>query len=307
MNFVVGLVVLVAFGILIYSINFLKNTKPGEKTHRYHVLFAKVSTLQVGDPVKLNGVTMGRVKVIELYQNRVKVSFDLKQSFINQEHQEVPIQIPVNSDIRVQNIGLMGERQIEIHLGDASQFHAPGSVIQNGTFDAGIAEAMGVAGQVFEEAEDLVGTMRNLVDSTVGDSEFVTTFQQVYRNTRVLSDKVMGMVDTIKPKVVASSHLLHLTAKNVHQLVETQKEPLEKMIGSGQIIASRLEKLTADADTISGEMKSLIADMKSNKGTVGALLYDSAFYQDLQSTVNNTDSLVQLIRKQGLDVNVDLF
>lgn len=307
MNFLVGIVVLIAAAVLVFGVNFLKNTSPTEKTHRFHVLFEKVATLQLGDPVKLNGVTMGRVKVIELNGHLVRVSIDLRQSFKNQDGEQVPIRIPVNSTIRVQNIGLMGERQIEIHLGDSKEYYQPGQTILSGQFDAGIAEVMGIAGKVFEDAEDLVSEMRQIMDSTVGDSQFVRSFRKVVGNTEKLSDQVDGLVDTLQPKLLSSAKLLSETAAEVHQLVSEQKKPISEIVQNGQEISARVNGLTLEIDSIAKEMKSMLTQINSSKGTLGGMIRDTVFYRDLRATMQNADSLFGLIRKQGLDVNVDLF
>lgn len=306
-NFLVGSVVLIAAGILIFGINFLKNTSPTEKMHRYHVLFDKVSTLQLGDPVKLNGVTLGRVKNIELYHNKVRVSFDIKQTFKNQMGQHVPIQIPVNSTIRVQNIGLMGERQIEIHLGDAQKYYKPGETLAPGLFDAGIAEAMGIAGKVFEDAEKLVLDMRQVVDSTVGDSQFIGSFRNLVGTTEKITAQVDSMVDTLKPLVLSSARVLEKTASDIHQLVNEQKEPVNQMVQNGKAVSEQIHKLSFEAESTLKEVKTLLFKINSRQGSLGNLINDSLFYKNLQSTLYNADSLFQIIKKKGLDVNIDIF
>ena len=129
-NFVVGLVILVAILIMMFGVHFLKNTVPGEKKDIYFAVFDKVSTLQKGDPIKLNGVKMGTVKNIELYNNKVRVRFDLKRNFKDHAGVVSAVLVPKNSILTVQNIGLMGERQIEINLGDSKEVYGPGDIIQ---------------------------------------------------------------------------------------------------------------------------------------------------------------------------------
>jgi phospholipid/cholesterol/gamma-HCH transport system substrate-binding protein len=306
-NILVGLVILVALIILIFGINFLKNTVPGEKRDRYSVVFNRVSTLQKGDPIKLNGVTMGRVKVIELWNNKVRVDFDLNKSFKDFKGEEQPIRIPVDSKIRVQNIGLMGERQIEIHLGSSEKYYQPGDIIQDGLFDAGIAEAMGTAGRVFDEAEKLVTTIRDVLDSTIGQKEFIVMFRSVVDETRSLTQKLNNLMDITDPKIRASVANLETASRELEELMNSQKGSIETMIANGVSASEKLGELMGKVESITEEVADLIRAINSNEGTLGAMIHDSVFYRDLRSTLENADSLITIIKKQGLDVNVDIF
>ena len=130
--FSVGLVVLLAIVILVFGMFFLNEKDPRETFHTYYLRFTQVSTLVLDDPVKVNGVKMGKVEDISLAGHRVVVRIRLRTD----------VKIPKDSEIRVQNIGIMGERQIGMILGDAETYWAPNDTI-NGQFDAGIAVALG--------------------------------------------------------------------------------------------------------------------------------------------------------------------
>ena len=132
--FVVGLVVLLAIVILVFGMLFLNDKDPRTKYNTFYLRFPQVSTLALDDPVKVNGVKLGKVETIELSGHRVTVKIQLRTD----------VKIPKDSEIRVQNIGIMGERQIGMILGDKEEYFNPNDTIQ-GQFDAGIAEALGLA------------------------------------------------------------------------------------------------------------------------------------------------------------------
>jgi phospholipid/cholesterol/gamma-HCH transport system substrate-binding protein len=306
-NFIVGLVVLVALSILLFGIHFLKNTIPGEKKDQYSAVFNKVSTLALGDPVKLNGVTMGRVKAIELWKNKVRVDFELKRSFKDQNGIEQSIRIPKDSKIRVQNIGLMGERQIEIHLGSSKEVYQPGDIIEHGLFDAGIAEAMGTAGSVLQEAENLVASVRDIIDSTIGQDEFVPLFRNIIHETRSLTLKINNLLNNVDPKIKNSVANLERTSAELEKFLNEQKGSVNAIVQNGVSISERVGALVEKVEAITEEVTSLIQKVNSKEGTLGAMINDPLLYQDLRITIQNADSLLSIIKKQGLDVNVDIF
>jgi phospholipid/cholesterol/gamma-HCH transport system substrate-binding protein len=295
-NIVVGLFVLLSLAILLFGVYFLKEAKPGQKTDTYRILFDQVSTLQGGDPVKVNGVAAGKVDDIDLDGTRVRVTVKLRRG----------IRIPKDSDVRIQNIGLMGERQIGILLGKAGEAYAPGALLE-GSLDAGIAEAMGIAGEVFVEAETLVKSLRAVMDSTVGRPEFVSTFNNLVRQTEDVSVRLGGFLEEIDPKVKSSLSNLEDASSQVKIILKDQEEPVRDIIANGQEVSARLKDVVEKADRVAEEMNRLLARANSENSTLGAMLGDSTFYVELRSTLNSADSLFRRIEKKGLDVNLNLF
>ena len=295
-NIVVGLFVILSLLILLFGVYFLKEASPGQKTDTYSVMFPQVSTLQDGDPVKVNGVKMGKVTQIELKGNRVRVTLKLNRG----------LQLPKDSDVRIQNIGLMGERQIGIVLGASAEIWPPESELE-GRIDAGIAEAMGIAGEVFVESETLVRSLRAIMDSTVGKPEFVATFNNVVSQTEELSTRLNTFIGEIDPKVKHSLANLESASSRVHILLKDQEMPVKTIIQNGQEVSTKLKDVVDKADKVADEMNRLLAKVNSSNSTLGAMLNDSTFYQELRGTLNSADSLFKRIEKKGLDVNVNLF
>lgn len=295
-NIVVGLFVILSLLILLFGVYFLKETVPGRKSDSYHVLFPQVSTLQDGDPVKVNGVKMGKVQGIELQGSKVRVNLKLDKG----------IQLPKDSEVRIQNIGLMGERQIGIQLGQSDQYWPPGAELE-GKLDAGIAEAMGVAGEVFVESETLVRSLRNIMDSTVGKPEFVASFNNVVGQTEELSTRLNAFIQEIDPQVKHSLANLQDASSRVHILLKDQEVPVRNIIQNGQEVSDKLREVVEKADRVADEMNRLLAKVNSSNSTLGAMLNDSTFYLELRGTMNSADSLFRRIEKKGLDVNVNLF
>ena len=295
-NIVVGLFVILSLLILLFGVYFLKETMPGRKSDNYQVLFSQVSTLQDGDPVKVNGVKMGKVQGIELAGNRVRVSLKLDRG----------LKLPKDSDVRIQNIGLMGERQIGITLG-ASQEYWPTGAELAGKIDAGIAETMGIAGQVFVESETLVLSLKAIMDSTVGKPEFVATFNNVVTQTEELSTRLNTFIREIDPKVKHSLNNLEDASSRIHILLKDQEMPVKTIIQNGTEVSGKLREVVEKADRMADEMNRLLAKVNSSNSTLGAMLNDSTFFLVLSGTVYSADSLFRHIEKKGLDVNVNLF
>jgi phospholipid/cholesterol/gamma-HCH transport system substrate-binding protein len=294
--FSVGLVVLLAVVILVFGMFFLNEKDPRETFHTYYLRFTQVSTLVLDDPVKVNGVKMGKVEDISLAGHRVVVRIRLRTD----------VKIPKDSEIRVQNIGIMGERQIGMILGDAESYWAPGDTI-NGQFDAGIAEALGLAGEVCDSTKVLLESVKEALNGTIANPDFQERFRTLLTKAEGLEDRLMTMVNTTDPQLKKSLNSLNEVMGKVDALVEGVKPPLDGLFANADKVIGNADGLVGELEGVTKHLDELIAKVQSKDNTVGILLSDRKLHDDLVKTVHSADSLFRVILHDGLDVNVDIF
>ena len=294
--FSVGLVVLLAIVILVFGMFFLNEKDPRETFHTYYLRFTQVSTLVLDDPVKVNGVKMGKVEDISLAGHRVVVRIRLRTD----------VKIPKDSEIRVQNIGIMGERQIGMILGDAGSYWAPGDTI-NGQFDAGIAEALGLAGEVCDSTKVLLESVKAALNGTIASPDFQDRFKTLLVKAEGLEDRLMTMVNTTDPQLKKSLASLNEVMGKVDALVDGVKPPLDGLFANADKVIGNADGLVGELEGVTKHLDELIAKVQSKDNTVGVLLSDRKLHDDLVKTVHSADSLFRVILHDGLDVNVDFF
>ncbi len=295
-NVLVGAFAAASLLLLLFGVYFLKETVPGRKTDVYYALFDQVSTLQEGDPVKVNGVPMGKVTGVELEGTAVKVTFKVRQG----------LHLPKDSEIRIQNIGLMGERQLGIHLGQSSEDLPVGGTLP-GSLDAGIAEAMGTAGDVFVEADSLVKTLRGVVDSTVGHPEFASRVNNLLATTEDLTQRLSSLEKDVDPQIREGAGTLRGLSREMDAFVRSQEPKVRDIVDNGDQASRQAKELAQRGDSIAQGLEEVLAKMNSKNGTIGALLSDTSLHRDLRATLESTDSLLKAVNRKGLDVNVHLF
>lgn len=294
--FSVGLVVLLAVVILVFGIFFLNEKDPRETFNTFYLRFTQVSTLVLDDPVKVNGVKMGKVEDIGLAGHRVVVRVRLRTD----------VKIPKDSEIRVQNIGIMGERQIGVILGDEENYFVPNDTI-DGQFDAGIAEALGLAGEVCDSTKVLLEAVKQALNGTIASPDFQDRFKTLLVKAETLEDRLMGMVNTTDPQLKKSLAGLNEVTVKVNELVDGVKPPIDNMFAGADKVMSNANTLIADLEGVTKHLDNLIAKVQSKDNTVGTLLADKTLHDDLVKTVHSADSLFRVILHDGLDVNVDFF
>ena len=298
--FSVGLVVLLAIVILVFGMFFLNEKDPRETFNTFHLRFTQVSTLVLDDPVKVNGVKLGKVERIELAGHRVVVTIRLRTD----------VMIPKDSEIRVQNIGIMGERQIAARfvliLGDSEEYLEPGDTI-TGQFDAGIAEALGLAGEVCDSTKVLLESVKRALKGTIASEDFQDRFNTLLVKAETLEDRLMELVNSTDPELKKSLAGLNDVTIKVGNLVEGVKPPIDNLFANTDAVIGNANNLIAELEGVTKHLDELIAKVQSKENTVGALLSDRTLHDDLVKTVHSADSLFRVILHDGLDVNVDIF
>lgn len=296
-NLIVGTVVLVALFLLIFGMAFLNEYAPGKRMDEYVLKTSEVGLLSKDDPVKFNGVKVGKVRSIELSPDHsVKIVIEVQQD----------ARIPKGSRVQIQNVGLMGERMINVALTQSKEMLAPGSTLDAG-YDYGIAETMGVAGQLVEEARKMLTQLQGVLDSTVGRPDFVPRVNNVVRRADDVSAKLEKTVADLEPKLRSTVGDLQAAGAGARGMVDHASPVVDRVVDRADKATEDLPALVADLKATAADIRAITAKAKSGESSIGKLANDDAFYKELSSAVTRADSLLNRIQRKGLDVNVDLW
>lgn len=297
-NVIVGTVVLVALFVLIFGMAFLSEYHPGQSNEEYTFVAKQVGLLSEGDPVKFNGVKVGKVTEIML---------DRETKLVRIRAQVLAgVRIPQGSTVTIQNVGLMGERMINIVLSASKEDVKPGSVLE-AKYDYGIAETMAAAGVVIEDARLVIVDLRKVMDSTVGRPEFPQRFHGMVNRADTVVRRLDRIVADLEPRVKSAVSDLSAAGKSARSMAEKASPVVDRVADRADRATAEMEPMVQDLKAVSNDIRTLVAKAKNGESTLGKLANDDKFYRELSSAVVRTDSLVHRIQKKGLDINVDLW
>ena len=124
--FKVGMFVIAAVVILMMVVVSISDFSFFEKGKPVAVVFGFANGLKKAAPVRLAGVDAGLIKDLKIFvddkdnsQAKVKVDVWIKEGF----------NIPVDSKVTINQLGLLGEKYVEITPGKATEYYSVGSVI----------------------------------------------------------------------------------------------------------------------------------------------------------------------------------
>lgn len=278
----VGLLVIVALIILGYAVIWIKEYRFGQEHYTFEVLFPRVGNLDVGDPVSVLGVDKGEVKGIQLKGGDVLVTISM----------EADVVLKDDATFTVKNIGLMGERFVDVEPGHSDAAFDLG-LPAKGEYDTGIPEVMGLAGRAVEELRELVDILRrNVINEGTAKrfSEIVANLQRITAET----DDLLGET---KPKISGAVDDFSRASRDLRTLVEENKGKIQSTVDNFEKSSRGLSEATSSLEEISANLKSITTKLETEEGTLGKLLTDRSLYEDLKKTTASLDTLITDIKR----------
>jgi phospholipid/cholesterol/gamma-HCH transport system substrate-binding protein len=300
MDLMVGGAILLALFILITGVLWLKEVSVARKMARYTALFPNIGSLQVGDPVKVNGVKMGSIARIALDKTKVRVAMSLDRS----------VTLTDSAVVTVQNIGLMGERNIMIQLSDKGTTYLPdrtrdpAAPILVGYFDTGIAEAMGMIGTVLGDVRVVVRNVQTILDNTVGDTSFVIFFRAVVGRLDTVTMLAQSLVQTNEQPINQSVANIREATGDMRRLLSENRENINVLLANGTQLSTQAVRIASDVESLTVSLQQMVDEVERGEGTVGKLFKDESFYRDLQKTVAKVDTLATDVEERGLKLRI---
>lgn len=295
-EFKVGLVVLLAITMLAWGIVWVKGYRYGKEVTTYDVFFENVGALSVGDPVAVNGVTKGKVSGLALESGQVLVTVELDKA----------ISLRADATFTVKNIGLMGERYIEVYPGKSDQ---PFPTIEpaSGQFDTGIPEVMGMMGEMIGEVRSLVQTMSTSIEGAPDAFRRAdSTVIDLRETARMLSDLLVENRDKIENAVTD----METGARKLRTTIDRKAGQVDTTLDKMAEASERILTAAAKFDSLSGQLRNLATQVEQGEGTLGALVQDPSLYDDLKRAASEIDALVADIRanpKKYVHVGFSIF
>ncbi len=291
----VGLTVVLAAVILIAGLLWIKGYRFGHRFYTTQIIFSDIGTLDEGDPVLVTGVNRGKVKAVELYHGQVLVTINLSDDVV----------LKTDAEFAVKNIGLMGERFVEVRPGFADSL-LDLSTPATGYYDTGIPEVMGVLGRMVSETHDLVQAIR----ATLGSDGTLSGFAETIENTRQLTGELKETVAENRESIGQAARDVSAAARAMRDFVVANQRQIEQAVSRFDTASVALTRFTNRLDTLAGGMQTLLGRIANGEGTLGLLLADDDLYNELKTAAQDLDVLITDIRanpKKYVQVQFKLF
>jgi phospholipid/cholesterol/gamma-HCH transport system substrate-binding protein len=268
----VGILAIICGVILYFGFNFLKGINIFSSTNTFVGQYENVNGLTEQAPVYIKGFQVGLVETIE-YDFTSKPAFNVAVS-INKD-----IQLPIGTTMDLRADGLLGGMAIELCLPEnltIADCYADDDTLQTN-----------VVPGLFESLEQ--GVLAKL-DSVLGEANTLVASLNTELNE--------GSIHATLQNVESISADLKVSGADLRQLTNEQLPSIVAKVDTTMTGLAKVSTEVSNAD-IAGMVDSLnnvIARVSqainSEEGTLGMLLNDKTLYDNLNTTLQDLDSVV---------------
>jgi phospholipid/cholesterol/gamma-HCH transport system substrate-binding protein len=294
----VGVLAAVSIAMLILGFNLLKGKSLFSTSKTIYAVYTQVNGLQPSNAVQVNGLGVGNVAKLDIMdKNAGRILVQLR---INKK-----IDIPQNSVARITS-DLLGSKAVQIDFGNATTYLQDGDTIY-AAVDGSITDAL--KEQLNPLVKKLEGTLSS-VDSVLltVSSVFDPAAKANLRSAIAHLNSTMGnftqtsaslnkMLDPQHGNVQATfDNLEALTAnlKNNNDKINAILNNAEKTTAA--LANGQLDKTLLELQQMATRLNETIAKMNSTDGSIGLMLNDKKVYNNLQSSLNSLNKLLEDLR-----------
>jgi len=262
----VALSAIVAF-IILETIGSFEILRPGYYLHAY---FESARELTEGAPVKMAGVTIGRVEKIQFEGNKIKVTMKIRPG----------INIKTDSKASIRFTGLMGQNYVHIDFGSLEAPNLePNSVIptiEQPDFNT-----------IMSKLDNAVSGIENLTKSFTGEK----------------IDNLLGpLVDFFKQNQ-APLHASLVNISNITRQIAEGQGTVGLLVSDPSLyhsalnIVSNLGSIGEDIKLTLTEVRLAITNVTTGQGTIGKLFNDDTLYKEATESATTLKEILQKINQ----------
>ena len=305
----VGAIAVVAIAVLILGFNFLKGKKLLSHDTMIVGKYGNVQGLQNSNPIVINGLQVGTVY-------KITTDKDMRQIFVEMNITK-DINIPKNS-IAIIKGNPIGTTSIEIKLGDAAQNLKNKDTVYTeanaGIFDDVLKKVDPVLYEVRKAVtsiDTLLGKFNKILDPTASGniSSVLANLNRVTAMMVYSTASLNTLLDTRTGALSKSLNNVSAITANFASNNEKINHVMSNLDKTSSKFAELNFKKTLDTlDRTINDLRNMVGKFNNNDGTLGKLINDPALYQNLASTGNKLNLLLDDIRVNPKRyVNISVF
>ena len=291
----VGTIVIVAILVFIFGTMWLSG-RSVSSDNLIHLQFANVSGLKRASPIRVSGVSVGKVERIEFQDvGKVLVTASLPPK----------IKPRVDASATIVSITLVGDYAVDFDPGRAGELLSPGRVIL-GTQEVGLSgRAMGLS----DRADSVLIGAQAIVNQKTADELYAT--MHALQATLKAATKVMEMYgDPGKGPSAELTRTMVSLRSVTERLDSTLANPaLSRTLGRADTLTSNLAAMTKQLTSTGARLDTLLADVSHGRGTIGKFATDSGFYYDMRELSQSMKKVLDELQKHPgkVPVTVKIF
>ena len=269
----IGLFATILIVVLYWGVSFLKGENVFSDKRFYYAIYDNVNGLTVSRPVTVNGFKIGQVSNITL-------NSDNQAYLIVEIALEEEIEFTDQSILEIYDSDIMGSKSLQLKISNQGNVAINGDTLK-GTIATGLTSEM----------SEQFGSVK------VGLDQLIISFNKVLKEVEDLSNSANRILLYNEQKVANSID----NVEAISGVIEKQAAHISNTIINISDLSDQLSKIdfitfSNQMTSISQELDNLIAQINKEEGSLGKLLNNDSLYNDLSSTIQSLEQLIDDIK-----------
>ncbi len=277
----VGICVIVSALMLVFGLLWFKQFRFGGRTNDYQAVFPAVDGLQVRDRVQVRGIRMGKVTGMRVVEDHVRVAFELDRA----------VALHANAAIRLQTIGIVGEKVMEIQPGSGSPV-APGHVFQ-GELEASLTSMGSTINRSLEKMEALGDEVSALMRDLRRDDLLAGAIGAA----RGAFEEFDGALAENRRDLRGLVRELHAAASSLRAAVADTGGGAAGALSTARHTLARTDSTLIRVEQAAAGLQRLIDRLEAGEGSAGKLLADEQLHDETARTLAEVRELIKDMRR----------
>ena len=287
----IGALTAIAITLLILGFNFLKGKNLIEKKATIYIAFEKVNGLNMADMIKINGLKVGGVEDMQ------ETDADLS-GIIVAFHLTRAINIPNDSYAQVVTNPL-GSSFIELVMGKSTTFVKDGDTLKSVQTKGLVQDLQDKLEPTIENLNKTLASLEETVKrvGNVFDEEAKQNIGKTLKELALATDQINSMLAPGKGSIAKSVENIAGISGNI----KNNNDSINMIIGnltkvSREVSNAEIGNTIKQLEIASVNLNQILNSIKEGKGSLGKLTKDETLYNNLTSTSNSLNILLQDLR-----------
>ncbi|MDH3269379.1 MAG: MlaD family protein, partial [Ignavibacteria bacterium] len=259
----VGVTVLFGLLVFIWVLGWAKSFSLSSSDNLVNVKFSKVSGLEIGNNVTVNGVRKGHVDDFVIQGSHVIVTLSISDE----------IQLKKDAQFSLESTDLMGGRKIEVDPGNSDE-NLNLSEIQQGEYITDIAGVISLFSDIQDKitiiANESVKTLQG-INSLLEDENFIQGLRTSVANLNNLSTKLDRVLSENQQNIKEIAENTKEITSDTKVLIKENKENIERSL-------TNLNTVLLKSDSLITSLNYLTQETAMGRNNLGKILYDDSLY-----------------------------